>query len=317
MVLYLRGHEGRGIGLLSKLRAYELQERGRDTLDANLELGLPADARDYGAAAQILADLGVRSLRLITNNPAKTGALVGTASTCSAASRCRSGGRAQPALPADQARPDGPRPALAGDRGRARTAPPHPAATDSSDTDHTHTHNNKASEERSTVSGKGAPELTVKNCRRPAGRGRSRRSGTPQVMDGLVDGALRALRDCGIDDPPCCGCPGSFELPVAARRWPAPHYDAVVALGVVIRGGTPHFEYVCAGRHRGPDPGQRRHRRPGRLRRADLRHRAAGPRPGRAARLHRGQGPRGGHRRAVHGAPLSSACVTHYPSRRR
>ncbi|WP_031517616.1 bifunctional 3,4-dihydroxy-2-butanone-4-phosphate synthase/GTP cyclohydrolase II [Streptomyces sp. NRRL F-5123] len=76
VVLYLRGHEGRGIGLLSKLRAYELQERGRDTLDANLELGLPADARDYGAAAQVLADLGVRSLRLITNNPAKTGALV-------------------------------------------------------------------------------------------------------------------------------------------------------------------------------------------------------------------------------------------------
>ncbi|WUH94759.1 bifunctional 3,4-dihydroxy-2-butanone-4-phosphate synthase/GTP cyclohydrolase II [Streptomyces sp. NBC_00433] len=76
VVLYLRGHEGRGIGLLPKLRAYELQERGRDTLDANLELGLPADARDYGVAAQILADLGVRSLRLITNNPAKTGALV-------------------------------------------------------------------------------------------------------------------------------------------------------------------------------------------------------------------------------------------------
>ena len=77
VVLYLRGHEGRGIGLMSKLRAYELQERGRDTLDANLELGLPADARDYGVAAQVLADLGVHSLRLMTNNPAKTGALVG------------------------------------------------------------------------------------------------------------------------------------------------------------------------------------------------------------------------------------------------
>jgi 3,4-dihydroxy 2-butanone 4-phosphate synthase/GTP cyclohydrolase II len=75
VVVYLRGHEGRGIGLLSKLRAYELQERGRDTLDANLELGLPADARDYGAGAQILADLGVRSLRLMTNNPEKTDAL--------------------------------------------------------------------------------------------------------------------------------------------------------------------------------------------------------------------------------------------------
>ncbi|MEV6794262.1 bifunctional 3,4-dihydroxy-2-butanone-4-phosphate synthase/GTP cyclohydrolase II [Streptomyces sp. NPDC051320] len=76
VVVYLRGHEGRGIGLLSKLRAYELQERGRDTLDANLELGLPADARDYAAGAQILEDLGVHSLRLMTNNPEKTAALV-------------------------------------------------------------------------------------------------------------------------------------------------------------------------------------------------------------------------------------------------
>ncbi|MCX4785473.1 MULTISPECIES: bifunctional 3,4-dihydroxy-2-butanone-4-phosphate synthase/GTP cyclohydrolase II [unclassified Streptomyces] len=76
VVVYLRGHEGRGIGLLSKLRAYELQERGSDTLDANLELGLPADARDYAAGAQILKDLGVRSLRLMTNNPDKTAAVV-------------------------------------------------------------------------------------------------------------------------------------------------------------------------------------------------------------------------------------------------
>ncbi|MEW2549300.1 bifunctional 3,4-dihydroxy-2-butanone-4-phosphate synthase/GTP cyclohydrolase II [Streptomyces sp. NPDC047002] len=75
VVVYLRGHEGRGIGLLSKLRAYELQERGLDTLDANLELGLPADARDYAAGAQILQDLGVHSLTLMTNNPDKTDAL--------------------------------------------------------------------------------------------------------------------------------------------------------------------------------------------------------------------------------------------------
>ncbi|NXY97666.1 bifunctional 3,4-dihydroxy-2-butanone-4-phosphate synthase/GTP cyclohydrolase II [Streptomyces sp. BR123] len=76
VVVYLRGHEGRGIGLVSKLRAYELQERGRDTLDANLELGLPADARDYAAGARILADLGVKSVRLLTNNPDKSAALV-------------------------------------------------------------------------------------------------------------------------------------------------------------------------------------------------------------------------------------------------
>ena len=71
VVVYLRGHEGRGIGLINKLRAYRLQEDGLDTLDANLALGLPIDARDYGAATAILADLGVDTVRLLTNNPEK------------------------------------------------------------------------------------------------------------------------------------------------------------------------------------------------------------------------------------------------------
>ncbi|MCX5208996.1 bifunctional 3,4-dihydroxy-2-butanone-4-phosphate synthase/GTP cyclohydrolase II [Kitasatospora sp. NBC_00240] len=75
VVLYLRGHEGRGIGLAHKLRAYELQEQGRDTVDANLDLGLPADGRDYSIGAQMLTDLGVRSLTLLTNNPDKVAAL--------------------------------------------------------------------------------------------------------------------------------------------------------------------------------------------------------------------------------------------------
>jgi len=75
VVVYLRGHEGRGIGLVAKLEAYALQDGGRDTVDANLDLGLPADARHYGAASQVLRDLGVRSVHLLTNNPEKSESL--------------------------------------------------------------------------------------------------------------------------------------------------------------------------------------------------------------------------------------------------
>lgn len=71
MVLYLRGQEGRGIGLLNKLKAYSLQEQGMDTVDANLALGFPSEAREYGAAVEMLRDLGVESVRLLTNNPEK------------------------------------------------------------------------------------------------------------------------------------------------------------------------------------------------------------------------------------------------------
>lgn len=97
------------------------------------------------------------------------------------------------------------------------------------------------------MSGHGAPVIDVAELNGNAGGLKLAivaASWHTQIMDGLIDGALRAAKEAGIAEPALVRVPGSFELPVAAARL-APHYDAVVALGVVIRGGTPHFEYVC------------------------------------------------------------------------
>ena len=112
VLIYLRGHEGRGIGLGHKIRAYQLQEEGHDTVDANLQQGLPVDSREYGIGAQMLVDLGVTTMRLMTNNPAKYGGLEGFGLDIT--ERVPAAALAEPRehrLPADQARADGSHPA--------------------------------------------------------------------------------------------------------------------------------------------------------------------------------------------------------------
>ena len=124
-LVYLRGHEGRGIGIGHKIRAYNLQDQGRDTVDANLELGLPVDSREYGIGAQILVDLGITTMRLLTNNPAKYGGLEGFG--LEVTGRVPGGDRAQPrepGLPTHQAGADGPSPR----RTRRRPAESSPAS---------------------------------------------------------------------------------------------------------------------------------------------------------------------------------------------
>ena len=112
IVLYMRGHEGRGIGLLHKLQAYQLQEAGADTVDANLAMGLPADVRDYGIGAQILADLGVRSIAAAHQQPREAGGARGLRPDDPGPRAAAGAGEpGEPALPAHEARPHGPRPA--------------------------------------------------------------------------------------------------------------------------------------------------------------------------------------------------------------
>ena len=189
-------------------------------MDANLELGLPVDAREYSVAAQLLDDLGVRSVRLLTNNPAKVEALA-----------AHGFGVTRIPLPPLTTPHNLRYLTTKRDRLGHQIIGASPGAID------------PPSRRASRMSGEGRPRLAVVDAANLA----LAIAGTrwhAEITDSLVERATAAAKACGVEDLLVVRVAGAVELPVVAQEL-ARHYDAVVCLGAVIRGGTPHFEYVC------------------------------------------------------------------------
>ena len=252
VLLYL-SQEGRGIGLLNKLRAYKLQEGGLDTVEANLQLGLPADLRDYGIGAQILVDLGLSSIRILTNNPKKIRGLEGY------------GLSVTEQLPIEHVSNPHNEAYLRAKRERMGHTLHHQGLDVDKEMLHDEEERDHRDEERvrfAIVVGRFYEELAER----------------------LVASARELFEEAGDEPIDVFDVPGAFELPLAALTLAeSGRYDGIACLGAVIRGETSHYDYVCGEAARGITGRHAAHRRALRLRRPDGREHGAGARPHRAA----------------------------------